>query len=152
MIKQVIQVFLSFALLTSCVHKPIKLVANQTLYEGVVIQSVRFMYKNQQHQWVCYSEISLQKITGLSCQNDTALSIFSGGLVDGEFIFEYPSRYLLKIKPHNLLAYIKMSLFNDLVFDQKSINIDKETTTYDQSRVTHIKDFQRNIEVTITTL
>lgn len=139
-------------LLTSCVHRQIKLVANNTSYTGVVTQSIQFMYKKKHYQWVCYSEIIQQQIRGVSCQNDTALNLFSGGIIDGDFVYEYPSRYLLKIKPHDLVAYIKMSLFDDLSFNRKNISIDKKSTQAQKSEIIQITDHKRKIELTITVL
>jgi len=132
--------------LTACMTRSIKLTAKQTAYDGLVIQSVVFITKQQQHQWVCYTELRAQVITGISCQNDTALPLFSGGLVAGEFEYDYPSRLLLKIQPANMLAYIKISLFDELQYNLSHLSITKQTN---QSQ---IDDHQRKIKLTIQTL
>lgn len=135
-----------FSMLAACATKPIKLIAEQTSYQGLVTQSVVFTIKQESYQWVCYSEVVQQQVTGISCQNDTALPLFSGGLNEGEFEFDYPSRWLLKIQPIHMLAYIKMSLFDELQLDSKRIAITK------QHQQTTIKDYQRKIDLSIKTL
>ena len=132
--------------LTSCANRPVKLIAHTTDFNGLITQSVQFEQRGETHQWVCYSEIIDQVIHGISCQNDTALPLFSGGMVEGEFQFEYPSRFLLKIQPQNVLSYIKMSLFNHLEFNQKTISLVK------QQHTTYINDIKRNVKLTLTTL
>lgn len=133
-------------LLSACVSRSIKLQATETRHDGLVAQSVRFSRNQENYQWVCYSELKMQKLVGISCQNDTALQLFSGGLVNGEFIFEYPSRFLMKIHPKNMLAYIKMSLFDFLDYDTAAIKVIKN------SQETIIHDNKRKVKLTIKTL
>ncbi len=142
-------VFITAMALTGCASRTIKLNAHSTAYDGVLTQSIQFTHAKQTHQWVCYSEIRAQQLTGISCQNDTALPLFSGGLVDGIFVFEYPSRFLLKIKPRHMLAYIKMSLFDELEYDEVGITVVKHT---DKPGVTHINDKKRANNIIITNL
>ncbi len=132
--------------LSACVSQPIKLQGGQTTHQGLVTQSVTFTRQQQQYQWVCYTELVQQLITALSCQNDTALPLFSGGLVAGEFEFNYASRLLLKIQPQNMLAYIKMSLFDGLHIDSRQIKVQK------QAGYTHITDSKRKLKLTIQAL
>lgn len=129
--------------LSSCVSRPVKLTAYMTDFDGLITQLIQFEQGGQSHQWVCYSELVNQIIAGISCQNDTALPLFSGGLVDGKFKFEYPSRFLLKIQPQNVLSYIKMSLFNHLEYNEKGIVLVKQHNT------TQINDIKRKVNLTI---
>ncbi len=130
--------------LTACVSRPVKLTAHSTDLDGIITQTIQFKLDKQAHQWICYSEIVNQVIQGISCQNDTSLPLFSGGLVGDEFRFEYPSRLLLKIDPKNILSYIKMSLFNHLEYNKKWISLVKHQNS------TQIIDSKRKVELTIT--
>ncbi|MCB1582383.1 MAG: hypothetical protein R3E90_10935 [Marinicella sp.] len=133
-------------LLSACVSRTINLRASTTEYDGVVAQSVRFTHKSETYQWVCYSELKMQKLVGISCQNDTALQLFSGGLVGDSFVFEYPSRFLMKIQPKNMLAYIKMSLFEVLEYDTSAMQVRKSSVE------TTINDIKRKVKLSIKTL
>lgn len=137
---------LSMILLSACVSKRIHLQAHQTKFDGLVTQLIHFKIDGNQYQWVCYSELNQQILVGISCQNDTALQLFSGGLVNGIFEFDYPSRYLIKIPPNHMLAYIKMSLFEVLDYDLAHIEIIKSP------QKTTISDNKRKVKLTLSML
>lgn len=137
---------LSTLCLSACVSKPIKLTASSTNHEGIITQSIVFKDKKAEHQWVCFTEVIGQVVQGISCQSDTALPLFSGGLVNDKYEFEYPSRFLLKIQPQNMLVYIKMSLFDRLTYDLSALEVSKEQNH------TFIIDHKRKFELSITTL
>ena len=133
-------------LLSACQKRAIKVTASNTSYAGIVTQSVRFVDNHETTQWVCYTEIQAQVITGISCQNDTALPLFSGGLVDGEFHYDYPSKWLLEVSPERVMSYLKLALYQDLAYDQQAVILHKE------NGLTEIQDLSNHITVRVETL
>lgn len=87
------------------------------LSAGTVVQQVRFDKSGEEHLWICYSEIKNRQIIGVSCQNDAAMPMFSGGLVDAEFRYHLLSRYLLPIAPELVTDWLRISLFAEFVFE-----------------------------------
>ena len=90
-----------------------------------------------------------QKIHGLSCQNDTGLPLFSGGMTDKGFELEKISRFIFKIKPENVLSYIRISLFSQYLIENNteySIRIEKNSGT------TLIQDKEQKLSVELLVL
>jgi hypothetical protein len=97
--------------------------------------------------WVCYTEVDEFVLQAVSCQNDTALPLFSAGLQDnGEFDYALISRRLMVISPENTVAYLKMVLYPD-----HSIN-DSEVTIQHQARHKLISDPKNKLELQVSRL
>lgn len=97
--------------------------------------------------WVCYTEVDDFVLQAVSCQNDTALPLFSAGLQDnGEFEFDFISRRLLVISPENTVAYLKMVLYPDY-----SIS-DSEVTLMHQQQFIKIIDPKNKIKLQVSRL
>lgn len=87
------------------------------LSAGMVVQQVRFDKSGEEYLWICYSEIKNRQIIGVSCQNDAAMPMFSGGLVEAEFRYHLLSRYLLPIAPELMTDLLRISLFTEFAFE-----------------------------------
>lgn len=119
--------------------------ADQAQFEQAFL--VRIFKSDGSAAWVCYTEVSDFVLQAVSCQNDTALPLFSAGLQDtGEFDYDLISRHLLVISPENTVAYLKMALYPDY-----SIS-DSEVTLTNQQQVVKINDPKNKIKLELSRL
>lgn len=108
---------------------------------------LRLFKKNTTATWVCYTEVDDHILQAVSCQNDTALPLFSAGLQDnGEFEYALISRHLLAMSPENTVAYLKMVLYPDY-----SIN-DADVTLQHQTELSVINDPKNKLKVQVSRL
>ena len=110
-INSAITCLLSLLLLQSCSQKRLQVTGHAIQDSAMIQQQLLITKDDKEWLWVCYSEIENHQIIGFSCQNDTAMPLFSGGSVNGTFEFEYISKFLLKIYPERVLEYIKISIY-----------------------------------------
>ncbi len=100
--------------------------------------------------WVCYTEIEQHILEAVSCQNDTALPLFSAGRNKAnkrqEFEFSLISKRLLLVSPKNTLGYLQIALYPSYQVNSKQLEINKNT------HKTIIKDPANQIEVEIVRL
>lgn len=135
----------------SCSKQQLLVKEKHSNYKGLITQSISIKSYNDSKQLllVCFSEIIANKLTGLSCQNDTGFHLFSGGIINGDFKLEKVSQFLLKIKPQTILNYLRLSLFAEYSIISKpkyQINVTKN------SKQTMIEDAQKERIVEITVL
>ena len=137
--------------LQSCSKQQLLVKEKHSNYKGLITQSISIKPYNGSKQLllVCFSEIIANKLTGLSCQNDTGFHLFSGGIINGDFKLEKVSQFLLKIKPQTILNYLRLSLFAEYsIISEPKYHI-KVTKT---SKKTMIEDIQKQHIVEITIL
>lgn len=149
-INPAITCFLTLFLLQSCSQKRL-LVNGQALPEHALIQQqLLITQNNEEWLWVCYSEVENHHIIGFSCQNDTAMPLFSGGWVNGKFEYEYISKLLLKISPERVLEYIKISIYQPGSLTKPN-NINRFVIARNQQH-TDITDRKKRLLVRLTNL
>lgn len=136
--------------IVGCAPKRLQIAGQFDAQTGLIQQQVDITQGEHHWLWVCYSELKDHQIIGFSCQNDTAMPLFSGGIVNGTFEFEYISKLLLKIKPERMLEYIKMSIYRPgHLTDAKQ---QKRFIVSRNSKHTDISDLRKNMSVRLTTL
>lgn len=103
--------------------------------------------------WVCYTEIQHYILAAVSCQNDTALPLFSAGRIkdnntinNARFEFSLLSKRLLLISPENTLAYLQIALYPTYQVNSKQLEISKKADK------TNIKDPVNQLKVEIKRL
>jgi len=134
-------------LLVSCATHRIKVFGSteQAQFEQTFL--LRIVTSQSTAIWVCYTEVADFVLQAVSCQNDTALPLFSAGLQDnGEFDYALISRHLLAISPENTVAYLKMVLYPDY-----SIN-DAEVTFEHQAEHSVINDPKNSLRLQVSRL
>ncbi|MBL4659642.1 MAG: hypothetical protein JKX98_12555 [Alcanivoracaceae bacterium] len=146
-----INVLMVLLILQSCSKQQLLVKEKHSNYNGLITQSIKIKPYNDSQQLllVCFSEIIANKLTGLSCQNDTGFHLFSGGIINGDFKLEKVSQFLLKIKPQTILNYLRLSLFTEYsIITEPKYHI-KVTKT---SKQTIIEDMQKQRIVEIIVL
>jgi len=135
--------------LVACSHKSLKVKTIAPSYQGIIAQSLVIKNRKQQITIVCYSEILNQKIHGLSCQNDTGLPLFSGGMTEKGFELEKISRFIFKIEPENVLSYIRISLFSEYLIENNAKYSIKIKKNFDR---TLIQDEEQKLSIDLVIL
>lgn len=134
-------------LLASCATHRVKVLGStdQAQFEQAFL--LRIAQSQLTAVWVCYTEVADFVLQAVSCQNDTALPLFSAGRQDsGEFEYALISRHLLAISPENTVAYLKMVLYPDF-----SIN-DTEVTIQHQAQHSVINDLKNALKLQVSRL
>lgn len=79
--------------------------------DGLYQLHVQISHKNKSWQWVCFTELIEQKLAGFSCQNDTALPLFSGSAAHEPMKLEVLSRWLIPIDAPLFVSLIQLHLY-----------------------------------------
>lgn len=116
---------------------------------------LHFSYKQNVATWVCYTEIENHILQAASCQNDTALPLFSAGRMDSShndaFEFSLLSKRLLLVSPENTLAYLQIALYPAYKVDSNQNN-SKPLEIHKISNITTIIDSLNHLKVEIDPL
>ena len=145
-----ISLMLGLFMLAACQNKSLLINGQAHSAESVIKQWIEIVQGESQWNWVCITELKDHLIRGFSCQNDTAMPLFSGGLVDDVFKYEYISKMILKIAPERMLSYIKVALYEPGGFEKPSTaNRFKVSKNKNSTLITDIKN---KLNIRLTTL
>ena len=147
---KLIALMLGMLILTACQNKTLLISGQAQSAESVIKQWIEIEQAESKWNWVCITELNDYVISGFSCQNDTAMPLFSGGLVGGVFKYEYISKLILKIAPERMLSYIKVALYEPGGFEKPSTaNRFKVSKNKNSTLITDIKN---KLNIRLTTL
>ncbi len=98
-------------LLAACQARYVPVTGSSQQADGLYQLHVKITKHNKNWQWVCYTELLEQQLAGFSCQNDTAMPLFSGSAAQQPLTLEVLSRWLLPIDAPIMVSMMQLHLY-----------------------------------------
>lgn len=133
--------------LVSCASHRLKVTGTAELAQSQQTFLLRIVTAKSTAVWVCYTEVEQHILQAVSCQNDTALPLFSAGLnSEDQFDYALISRRLLALSPENTVAYLQMILYPNYTLNYPEVTI----TQHHQEKI--IDDPINKVQVQVSSL